>query len=65
METIRELSEIRRNYLSQYWEYERSYYSDFMYSILDNCIYRKSKKFSNKTYNDIKIPLCSTKINNR
>lgn len=55
METIRELSEIRRNYLSQYWEYERSYYRDFKYSILENCIYRKSKKFSNKTYNDITI----------
>ena len=55
METIRELTEIRSNYLSKDWQYERCYYNDFNYKILENCIYRKSHKYANTTYNDITI----------
>ena len=55
METIRELSEIRRNYLAKNWSYARCFYTDFNYKILENCIYRKSHKFNDRTYNDITI----------
>lgn len=53
--TLKELEQVRHRYLSKYWQYERSYWSDFDYSVLNNCIYRKSFKRKNHTYNDITI----------
>ena len=57
MATLKELEEIRYNYLSKNWEYERCYYTDFNYQVLKNCIYRKSHKFSDRTFNDVTLML--------
>ena len=53
--TLTELAEIRQNYLLKHWDYQCVYWDKFNYKILENCIYRKSHKFSNTTYNDITI----------
>lgn len=53
--TIKGLAEVRQNYLIKHWTYGRWFYKDFNYKILENCIYRKSHKFSNTTFNDITI----------
>ena len=53
--TLIELAEIRENYLLKHWDYQCVYWDKFSYKILENCIYRKSHKFSNTTYNDITI----------
>lgn len=53
--TLKELAEIRENYLLKHWEYKRVYYTDFEYFILENCIFRKSNKFKDVTFNDITI----------
>lgn len=54
--TLKELIAVRSRYLSKFWEYERTYYKDFDYSVLDNCIYRKSMKGKKEdTFNDITL----------
>lgn len=53
--TIKELAEIRENYLLKHWKYDRYFYTDFNYKILENCIYYKSQKFKDTTFNDITI----------
>ena len=57
--TLKGLSEIRQNYLSKNWIYERTYYKDFNYSVLKNTIWHKSRTKDKKTYNDITI-MCDT-----
>lgn len=49
------LADIRQQYLINCWQYQRLYWEEFNYSILENCIYKKSHKKAIKTYNDITI----------
>lgn len=53
--TIEALSNIRFEYISKNWNYERCYYTDFNYLILKNCIYRKTKRYNKYSFNDITI----------
>ena len=53
--TLEALSNIRFEYLSKNWNYERCYYTDFNYLILKNCIYRKTKRYNKYSFNDITI----------
>lgn len=53
--TLQGLSEVRQNYLIKHWNYRRCYWNEFEYSILNNCIYHKSKNKNGTTYNDITI----------
>lgn len=49
------LADTRQQYLINCWEYNRYFWDEFNYSILENCIVKKSHKKAIKTYNDITI----------
>lgn len=51
--TLKGIAEVRENYLRNNWEYQRCYYIDFNYAVLENCLYKKSHKKAQNTYNDI------------
>lgn len=47
----------RYEYLASNWEYKMCYWSDFNYSILENCICKKYNSYNTDTCNDITIML--------
>ena len=43
----------RASYLKDNWQYQRFYFKDFNYKILQNAVVRKYNSWGNETYNDL------------